>query len=109
MEGLERWTPHKFTFGVYEYGLKLLDKINAIIDELPPDLNLEKLQSLKLGINTGVELRPQNRSGLSQQLDASTLSEDGGILDSQQSSIKSQGSTQPTSIPIENLSKKKKT
>jgi len=34
LKGLERWTPRKFTFGVYEYGLTLLDKIKAIIDEL---------------------------------------------------------------------------
>lgn len=54
-KGLERWTPRRFTFGVYEYGLTLLYRINAIIDELPPDLNLEKVKPLRLGLNTGEE------------------------------------------------------
>jgi hypothetical protein len=51
LRGLERWTPRKYTIGVYEYGLKLLDNIKAIIDELPPDLNLGKVQPLKLGLH----------------------------------------------------------
>jgi len=50
LRGLERWTPRRYTIGVYEYGLTLLDKINAIIDELPPDLNLGKVKPLRLGL-----------------------------------------------------------
>ncbi|WEW60163.1 hypothetical protein PRK78_005648 [Emydomyces testavorans] len=108
LKGLERWTPRKFTFGVYKYGLTLLDKIKAIIDELPPDLNLEKVRPLKLSLNTGVELRPPNCAGLSQQLDAPSLSEDRGILDSRHSGVNSQVSTPPTSTHKENPSKRRK-
>jgi len=108
-KGRELWTARKFTIGVYEYGLTLLDKLKAIIDELPPDLNLDQVQPLKLGLNTGVELLPPNRSGLSQQLDAHSLSEGGENLHSQQSSINSQESTPPTSNQMETSSKRTKT
>ncbi|TAQ84192.1 hypothetical protein B7494_g7491 [Chlorociboria aeruginascens] len=108
LKGLERWTPRKFTFGVYAYGLTLLDKIKAIIDELPPDLNLEKVQPLKLGLNAGVELRPSNRSRLSQHPDAHSLSEDGVILDNQQSNVTSRESTPPTSTRTKKSLKRKK-
>lgn len=90
-KGLERWTPYRFTFGVYEYGLTLLNNIRAIIDELPPHLNLEKVQPLKLGLNTEAELRLPTQSGLSQQLDISSLSESTRLPNSQQES------TPPTS------------
>jgi hypothetical protein len=62
LKGRELWTPYRFTIGVYEYGLTLLDRLNALIDELPPDLNLDNVQPLKLGLNTGSEMRPPNRS-----------------------------------------------
>lgn len=109
LKGQELWTPRKFTIGVYEYGLTLLDKINAIIDELPPDLNLEKVQPLKLGLNTGFEPQlPLNRSGLSQQLDAHSLSEGGRNLGNQDSSINSRESTPLTSNQMGSSSKRTK-
>ncbi|PQE06294.1 phosphatidylserine decarboxylase protein [Rutstroemia sp. NJR-2017a BBW] len=56
LKGRELWTPFRFTIGVYKYGLTLLDKLNAVIDELPPDLNLDSVQPLKLGINPESEI-----------------------------------------------------
>ncbi|PQE16209.1 phosphatidylserine decarboxylase protein [Rutstroemia sp. NJR-2017a BVV2] len=56
LKGRELWTPHKLTIGVYEYGLTLFDKLKAIIDGLPSDLNLDNVQPLKLGLNTGSEI-----------------------------------------------------
>ncbi|WEW59587.1 hypothetical protein PRK78_005061 [Emydomyces testavorans] len=43
LEGKEKWTTRRFSVGVYRYGLTLLGIINAVIDELPPDLNLESV------------------------------------------------------------------
>lgn len=95
LKGQELWTPRKFTIGVYEYGLNLLEKLNAVIDELPPDLNLDIVQPLKLGHNTGSELQAPDRS------------EGGENLDSQQSSINPQESTPPTSNQLGTSSKKR--
>lgn len=108
LRGLDRWTPRKFTFGVYEYGLTLLGEIKAIIDELPPDLNLSKVYPLKLGLKTKVDPRPSDRSGSSQQLKAYSLSKESGTLDSQQSIVTSQESTPPTSTQMERPSKRRK-
>jgi len=91
LKGRELWTPRKFTIGVYEYGLVLLDKLKTIIEELPSDLNLDKVQPLKLGLNTGLELRPPNRYVLWQKLDAHKTS-GGENPHSQQSSINSEES-----------------
>jgi hypothetical protein len=108
LRGLQRWTPRRYTIGVYEYGLTLLDNIKAIIDELPPDLNLGKVQPLKLGLNTGAELRYPNRSGLSQQLDAHSLLGDVEVPESQPSSLDPQKSTAPTLVHVETPAKKVK-
>jgi hypothetical protein len=66
--GVEKWTTYKFSTGVYRYALVLLSEINAIIDELPPDLNLGSLQ-LQAG------LRMLQPSGRSQQLEDETQNE----------------------------------
>jgi hypothetical protein len=39
--GKERWTTYNFTIAVYNRSLTLLEKICSVMDELPPDLNLE--------------------------------------------------------------------
>ncbi|MCJ1314594.1 hypothetical protein MMC25_008276 [Agyrium rufum] len=106
LNGQERWTPRKFTVGVYEYGLTLLEEIKTIIDELPPDLNLKKVQPLKLGLTRGLEMPPPDRSGLLQQLNAHSLAGSGGDREGQQSSIVS---TPSTSHQTESSSKRKST
>ncbi|KAF1961558.1 hypothetical protein CC80DRAFT_589895 [Byssothecium circinans] len=106
-KGLEKWTTRKYTIGVYEYGLKLLEKINTIIDELPPDLNLEKVRPLKLGLNIDPETRP-SRSGLSQQVDAYSLSENTEVPGSRASDVESRVSTPATSASLEKSLKRVK-
>lgn len=41
LDGKEKWTTYNFTMGIYIYSLTLIEKIRSVIDELPPDFNLE--------------------------------------------------------------------
>lgn len=45
LDGKERWTTYKFTVAVYNYSLTLLKRICSVVDDLPPDFNLELQQS----------------------------------------------------------------
>ena len=115
MEGQEKWTTRRFVIGVYEYALTLLEKINAVIDELPPDLNLGSLQpmlqllgprSQKSGLSQLLEDKAQTseHSGLSQRFEDQSLDAEPIIADSQQ--ITPDTSIQPESVDPK---KKKKT
>ena len=66
-EGREKWTTYKFVVAVYHHSLSLQKSICSVIDELPPDFNLETPQPS--------EQQPSEHSGLSQQLGNQNLAE----------------------------------
>ncbi|KAF2175336.1 hypothetical protein K469DRAFT_69192 [Zopfia rhizophila CBS 207.26] len=68
LEAQEKWTAFRFSRGVYERAIILLEKINTIVDELPSDLNLGDFQP------PGSQL--SEPSGLSQQFEEQLLSEE---------------------------------
>lgn len=45
LDGKEKWMTFNFTVGVYIYSLGLIKKIRSVIDDLPPDFNLEHSQN----------------------------------------------------------------
>ena len=106
-KGLERWTPRRFSFGVYEYGLTLLDWIHTIIDELPPDLNIGSVQPLKMGSNPGNQPQTLNRSGLFQQLETQSLLRASEIPDREPSDANQPHSTSATSTQVGKSSRQK--
>jgi hypothetical protein len=63
----KKWTTYNFTVRVYIYSLSLIKKIRSVIDDLPPDFNLEHSQ----------ESEPQTSeySGLSQQFKKQVLAQ----------------------------------
>ena len=58
LDGKEEWTTYHFTVSVYLHSLDLLQRIRAVIDDLPPDFRLEGVQ--------GFRPPTSERSGLSQ-------------------------------------------
>lgn len=108
-EGLQLFTPYRFSYGVYEYALTLLEKINAIIDDLPSDLNLDRVTPLTMGFNQEPELQQLTHSELSQQHNTQSLLEvEGEVPNSQSSRVNLQQLTPETSQHAENSSKRKK-
>jgi hypothetical protein len=70
LNGKERWTTYNFTVAVYNHSLTLHKRICSVIDELPPNFNLELSQQSEPQL-----LEP---SELSQQLEAHVLAEGSG-------------------------------
>ena len=97
LNGKERWTTYNFTVAVYNHSLTLLKRICSVIDELPPDFNLE-LSQLS-------EPQLSEPSGLSQQLENHVLAEES---DSQSDHVDLQQITPDTSTRPASKKKKKK-
>lgn len=76
LDGKEKWTPYNFTVGVYIYSLTLLKRIRSVIDDLPPDFNLEDSQNVS-------EPQLSEHSGLSQQLGNQVLAQKPGEQDTE--------------------------
>ncbi|KAF1985740.1 hypothetical protein K402DRAFT_454754 [Aulographum hederae CBS 113979] len=89
-DGEERWTTRRFTLGVYQYAIEFLKEINAVIDELPEDLNLESLKapiqpaSRRPSRSMTPHLQPSTR-GLVQALESQSLTEEEPLVDDLQS------------------------
>lgn len=97
LNGKERWTTYKFTVAVYYYSLTLLKRIRSLVDDLPPDFDLELSQQS--------EPQLSEPSGLSQQLETQVLAEG---TDSQPRQFDLQQITPDTSTQETPASKKKK-
>lgn len=97
LNGKERWTTYKFAVAVYYYSLTLLKRIRSLVDDLPPDFDLELSQQS--------ESQLSEPSGLSQQLENQVLAEGPG---SQPSQFDLQQITPDTSTQERPVSKKKK-
>jgi hypothetical protein len=97
LDGKEKWTTYNFTVGVYSHSLTLLKRICSVIDELPPDFNLELSQQS--------ELQLSEPSGLSQQRENQILAEEPG---SHSSHVDLQQITPDTSTQAEKPASKKK-
>lgn len=77
LDGKEKWTTYNFTVGVYIYSLSLIKKIRSVIDDLPPDFNLEHSQKS--------EPQTSEQSGLSRQSGNQVLAQTSGEQDSESS------------------------
>lgn len=97
LNGKERWTTYKFTVAVYYYSLTLLKRIRSLVDDLPPDFDLELSQQS--------EPQLSEPSGLSQQLETQVSAEG---TDSQPRQFDLQQITPDTSTQETPASKKKK-
>lgn len=97
LNGKERWTTYKFTVAVYYYSLTLLKRIRSLVDDLPPDFDLELSQQS--------ESQLSEPSGLSHKLENQVLAEG---PDSQPSQFDLQQITPDTSTQERPVSKKKK-
>lgn len=97
LNGQERWTTFNFTVAVYNHSLTLLKSICSVIDELPPDFNLESSQQ--------PEPQLAESSGLSQQIEDQNLAE---VPNSQSSQVELQQITPETSTQPEKPASKKK-
>lgn len=80
LDGKEKWTTYNFTMGIYIYSLTLIEKIRSVIDELPPDFNLEDSQKSE---PQSSEPQPSEHSGLSQQFETQPLAQEPGEQDSE--------------------------
>lgn len=79
LDGKDKWTTYNFTVGVYIYSLTLIERIRSVIDELPPDFNLEDFQKS--------ERQPSEYSGSSQQLEKKVLAQKPGGQDSEAATL----------------------
>lgn len=77
LDGKEKWTTYNFTVGVYIYSLRLIKKIRSVINDLPPDFNLEHSQKS--------EPQTSEHSGLSQQFGNQVSAQTPGEQDSESS------------------------
>lgn len=75
LDGKDKWTTYNFTVGIYIYSLTLIERIRSVIDELPPDFNIEDSQKS--------EPQPSEHSGLSQQFESQVLAQKPGEKDSE--------------------------
>ncbi|MCJ1403511.1 hypothetical protein MMC11_006734 [Xylographa trunciseda] len=98
LDGKERWTTYNFTVAVYNHSLTLLEKIRSVVDELPPDFNLEHSQLS--------EPRLSEHSGRSQQFENQISVQEPGEQDSESSRGDLQPITPDTST--QTASKKRK-
>lgn len=92
-DGRDKWTTFRFSVGVYERAVGLLEKINTIIDELPPDLNLGDFEVIG-----SQPSKPSKPSGLSQQMKEPWFTEE---------TVDLQPITPDTSTPETRASRKK--
>ena len=97
LDGKEQWTTYNFTVGTYIYSFTL-KRTRSVIDELPPDFNLEDSQKS--------EPQPSEHSGLSQQFGNQVLAQKPGEQDNESS----HGDLRPITpdISMQTTSKKKK-
>lgn len=96
-DGKEKWTTYKFAVAVYEHSLTLHKSICSVIDELPPDFNLET--------HHPSEQQLSEHSGLLQQLGDPNLTE---MTDSRPSHTDLQQITPEPSSQTEKPAPKKK-